>query len=347
MRRLAGCALVLVCLCQSTGFCDEVQAVKQKDAEQKAAVQDAAAQKAPEKEEFRGEVVDGTSILMFAAPAAAPKEDAAPVQIEVNILDVFKAVVDEFVPAPAPALVPRGRDAQIEAQIKQILPHFLQQLRPVLTAELAFIRQFCDVPKELRPKIKAAGEASLQQAARELAGQQFPDNRGGLRRSNSPPDPRRTICEALARSLAENLKADQIARYTAESAKRTARRKEAAILCAVSQLDEALWLTEKQREQITVSISANWEGKWEQWLMLHRYGAMYYPTIPDGLVISHLNEEQRTVWNGLQKVDFGGWGGFDVQVQVDDDGWWGEPLARPGEAAGGVFGGPVMILNSP
>jgi hypothetical protein len=337
MRRLSACALVLVCLCQTTGWCGDEPAAE-----------------APAKEEAAADqlkfqyVVEAVAPLQEEPAPAAPapaKEGAATVEIDFDLQEIVVDVVQQFfpAPAPAPARLEPARVAQIEAQIKQILPHFIQQLRPVLAAELAFIRQFCDVPKEVRPKIKAAGEASLQQAARGLAGQQFQNDGNPFGRGNSPSDPRQLIAEALSAAVKEHLSAEQFAMYSAESEKRTARRKEAAILCAVSRLDETLWLTTKQREQISRAIAANWQGKWEQWVLLHRYGGMYFPVIPDEHVVAYLNEEQKSVWNGLQKVDFGGWGGFDGQMQ-EDDGWWGDEPARQAEAAGAILA-PVNVLR--
>lgn len=252
------------------------------------------------------------------------------------VLEVFEAVVEELAPAPPRV---KGRAVlqlnQQEAQIKQIMPHFVQQLRPVLASELAFIRQMCDVPKEQRPKIKAAGEASLEKAARQLAEQQFGGNRRVLGLA-SESDPRKTIGDDLAQALKSALSSKQMAEYTREVAKRTERRKRAAVLTAVSLLDEALWLTPQQRNEIHDSLVANWQPGWEQWLMLHRYGGQYFPMIPNEQVVSHLNEEQRRVWDGLQKISLSSWSGAEGPLQ-DDDGWWGDEPAKPAEAAGNQF----------
>jgi hypothetical protein len=198
----------------------------------------------------------------------------------------------------------------------------------------------CEVPEVQRPKIKAAGEASLEKAARQLAEQQFGGNRG----MSGQPDPRKTIDDDLAAALKRAVTADQMAAYTSEVAKRTERRKRAAVLTAVSLLDEALWLTPEQRQKIHDSLVANWQASWEQWLMLHRYGGQYFPMIPDQHVVSHLNEEQRRVWNGLQKISLSSWSGAEAQVP-EDDGWWGDEPARPADAAGVLFKNEVIIAR--
>jgi hypothetical protein len=43
-------------------------------------------------------------------------------------------------------------------------------------------------------------------------------------------------------------------------------------------------------------------------------------------VVSHLNVDQKSVWTGLQKVDFGFWSnGGNGEV---NDGWWGDEPAK-------------------
>ena len=78
--------------------------------------------------------------------------------------------------------------------------------------------------------------------------------------------------------------------------------------------------------------------------MLHRYGGQYFPMIPDQHVVSHLNEEQRRVWEGLQKISLNNWSGAEAQVH-DDDGWWGDEPAKPAEAAGVLFKNEVIIAR--
>ena len=115
-------------------------------------------------------------------------------------------------------------------------------------------------------------------------------------------------------------------RYTREANDRTAHRKQAAILSVVSRLDGNLYLTPKQRDAIVDSIASNWQEKWEQWLMLSAYGNEYFPTIPDKIIAPQLNAAQKSVWEGLQKIELGGWWGGNGQVQAND-GWWGDEAA--------------------
>ncbi|MFM9962216.1 MAG: hypothetical protein ACKV2Q_13460 [Planctomycetaceae bacterium] len=218
-----------------------------------------------------------------------------------------------------------AREAQIDAQVQQWIPQFTQQYRPILTTELNFIRQVCDLTPEQRPKIKTAGEATLKEAVVKMAEFQGAMMRGGFRGQNQQPDPQKTIRESIAKALQDTLTPEQMAKYKAEATQRTALRKRAAIRCVVARLDGTLCLTADQRDKITQSITAGWQDKWEQWLALSVYGDQYFPMVPDQHVATHLDADQKSVWGGLQKVEFGYYGGNIIAEA--DDGWWGvEPV---------------------
>ncbi|MBC7821999.1 MAG: hypothetical protein IAG10_34370 [Planctomycetaceae bacterium] len=219
-----------------------------------------------------------------------------------------------------------AREAQIDAQVQQWVGQFTQQYRAILTTELNFIRQVCDLTPEQRPKIKAAGEASLKEAALKMAELQGGQMRGGFRAANEQPNPQRIIRESIAKVLQETLTPEQMAKYKAEATQRTALRKRAAIRCVVARLDGTLCLTTEQRDKISQSITAGWQDKWEQWLMLSVYGDQYFPMVPNQHVVSHLDTDQKSVWGGLQKVDFGYYGGGGIAEA--DDGWWGVEPAK-------------------
>ena len=232
-------------------------------------------------------------------------------------------VVNGVLPMDAGGFAPADMVAQNDAMMQQ----FLQQFRPHLMEELGFIRLVCsDLTAEQRPKIKEAGEAGLKKAAKQMADLQNRQNRGLGFQPNAQPEPRKMIREAIAKALKETLTPDQMQRYTREANDRTAHRKQAAILSVVSRLDGNLYLTPKQRDAIVDSIASNWQEKWEQWLMFSAYGNEYFPTIPDKIIVPQLNAEQKSVWNGLQKIELGGWWGGNGQVQPND-GWWGDDAA--------------------
>jgi hypothetical protein len=233
--------------------------------------------------------------------------------------------------------VPANMAAQNDAMAMQ----FQQQFRPFLTEELNFVRLVCsDLSKEQRPKIKIAGEASLKLASKQMAEAQNRQNQVRIL-GNKPvevPEPRKMIREAIAGALQETLTEEQTVRYKHEAADRTALRKQAAILSVVSRLDGCLFLNEVQRTKIVTEISSNWQEKWEQWLMMSSYSPDYFPVLPDQYITTHLNADQKSVYQSLQKIDFGIWWGGGIQVQ-QNDGWWGD---EPGNAEAGLNG---VIIN--
>lgn len=268
-----------------------------------------------------------------AEPKAVKQDEAKKLPGPAAAIDVG-ALVAPFVEALAEKLDLTA----VDAQVQQWIPQFTQQYRPILMTELNFIRQMCDLKPEQRPKVKAAGEAAVTQVVRRMAEQQGRAMQQQVvnfveRENAAPPDPRRFILDALAKALKETLTEEQMTKYTEESAKRTALRKRAAMQSAVALLDANLCLTVEQRNQITESVSAKWQTEWESWLMLSQYGGQYFPTIPDNLIVPHLNVEQKSVWNGFQKVSFGHWGG-DGQEQQNDH-WWGDEPAKGAEPVGG------------
>lgn len=236
-----------------------------------------------------------------------------------------------------------AREAQIDAQVQQWIPQFTQQYRPILKTELNFIRQVCDLTPEQRPKIKAAGEASLKEAVLKLAEFQGGRMRGVFRAGDQQPDPQRSIRQSIAKVLQETLTAAQMEKYKAEAAQRTSLRKRAVIRYVVARLDGTLCLTAEQRDKISQSIAEGWQDKWEQWLMLSVYGDQYFPIVPDQHVATHLDADQKSVWSGLQKVDFGYFGGGGLNEA--DDGWWGD-VPDKGDAPNNFnVPAPVLILD--
>ena len=222
----------------------------------------------------------------------------------------------------------------VEAPNGALMQQFLVQYRPLLTEELGFVRLVCsDLSKDLRPKIKAAGEASLKQAAKEMAQFQNRQNQGIAIQARTQPEPRKMVREAVSKALRETLTVEQMQRYSLEANARKEQRKRAAILCVVSRLDGCLSLSADQREKIIDSISSHWEDRWEQWLMINVYGDQYFPEMPEQYVAPILNPDQKTVWNGLQKINLGVWWGNNGQ-NAPSDGWWGDEPEAADQANG-------------
>lgn len=172
----------------------------------------------------------------------ADRRRSEPVGVDVEpfaapILRVLVGNLNRARPAPAVAAV-AANDA--------VAQQYIAQLRPILLAELAFVRQVCDLPPEQRPPIRAAGEAGLREAARAMASQRQPQVRvvGG---STASAEPRVIIRKSVEKAVLATLSEDQRSEFQAEASKRAEFRQRAAIRYVVSRLDSTLFLTAERR----------------------------------------------------------------------------------------------------
>ena len=262
------------------------------------------------------------TLVPAAVKATVEKRKAKQADAKMEVKAAAKKPVALGQVVAAPALNVVGNAKVNEAVIQQ----FVQQFRPVLSAELAFVRLICDdLSVEQRARIKAAGEAALKDAAERQAKMQM-QQQAQLAAKLAPVA---TIRDGLGEALQATLTTEQFERYSAEAAQRAATRKRAAIDCAIARLDATLCLTADQREKLIDSIAAQWQDDWESWLNLNIYGNQYTPMIPDQLVVSHLNAEQKAVWRGLQKINFSSWNVWNGQQVEEDDNWWGDKPTQP------------------
>jgi hypothetical protein len=241
--------------------------------------------------------------------------------------------------------VEQAADANADPENNPQFQQFRQMHYPKLVAELRFIRLVCsDLPADKRVKIWNAAEASLKKVALRMAKQQN-QMQVGIVMNSRQAEPGKEIRDAIFGVLKETLNEEQTARFKEESDKRDASRKRTIILSVVSLLDGKLFLETEQREKIEQTISSRWQDSWEKWSLMTIYGGQYLPQIPDECVVPHLNAEQKKVWNGIQKVDFGWWWGGENQVpNQDDDQWWGvETKNGPGNRV--QVNGAILIEN--
>ena len=213
----------------------------------------------------------------------------------------------------------RGQDPAQDARVQQ----YVQMLQPAMWRELDFVRQVCDLAPEQRPKVKAAADAAVKEAAKAMLQPQ--------RQARSMPTAAaQMIHDGVHEALKMILTSEQLENYSAEDASRTAATKHATISGVVSQLDGVLFLNAEQREKITVALDSNWQREWEQWLTMHQYAGQYFPQVPDQHVAPHLNADQKTVWSGLQKVMINAW--HNGPRRQADDNWWDPDIAAKAKA---------------
>lgn len=254
------------------------------------------------------------TILVLALACAAPASGQA-----IDEAAVEKALKER---AEAQNAAKAAEDAQRDAQVQQ----YVKLMQPLMWRELEFVRQTCDLTPEQRPKIKAAAETSVKQAARDMFSPLRPTGR-------TPTTAGQMIRSDVAKALAETLTPDQLARYQAEATKRATALKQATVQSVVAQLDTALYLTEEQRDKVTKSLTANWQEEWEQWLKMWQYAGRYFPQVPDQHVTPHLTDEQKILWRGLQKVSVNSWGSQVQRPEGDDEWWQGKAVPAAAKAA--------------
>lgn len=255
-------------------------------------------------------------IQKAAAPAAAQK-------VEVNVekvveprpaVQVRKAIAADEVVVLKQA-VPVA--ANLEPQVRQ----FMQQFRPAMRSEYYFLRGICSLTPEQRKLVAIEGEKALRAASRTFAEAQM---RPAQVRNGRViyPDPRRLIEEEMARLVRPHLTPDQASRYAAESERRTADRRRAAVHNFIAKLDADLVLSPAQREALAQSITSHWDESWCQSLETLLYGDQYYPRLPDDVIVPHLDEKQKDVWRGTrtnQNYFFGFVGNMMPQEDAQDD----------------------------
>ncbi|WP_373653495.1 hypothetical protein [Schlesneria sp. DSM 10557] len=268
---------------------------------------------------------DGITVVIEAGEAAAAEAEESPLieKLAAPLQLLFGGNVGNVI-APVLELAPGVDGAQNEAMLQQ----YQAQFRPYVLEELAFVRLVCSqLTVEQRKKIKSASDEALKSAAKQLA-QANSGRNGPFAR---PVDPRTIIVEGIQKALRENLPTDLLERYTRESGDRKTVRQQAAILSTISRLDGALYLTSEQRETLAGNFRSHWQESWENWLMISMYGPEYLPNVPAEVINPSLSDEQKAVYNTVQKIDVGMWWGWQ---QPPDDPWWGEP--QGGDANGAV-----------
>jgi hypothetical protein len=232
--------------------------------------------------------------------------------------------------APAPRTVATRRPAQAAAAIAREVQmvkmqvamgnnqaqQFIQQFRPILRSEYHIVRVVCRPTPEQRQQIARAGEQAMRDAAVKYVDMM---RRPMTAAQRAALDPRKQIREGLARSVKAVLSAELASRLKDEMVRRDASRQQLAVRNLVARLDHDLILSPDQRDKVAESLRTHWDDSWGQSLEMFMYDYQFMPPIPDQHVAPFLNDSQKKVWRGTQKVQTF-WGGFGMVggVMADD-----------------------------
>ena len=300
------------------------------------------------------------------------KADGAPVSVRANTIKLTPAqeavakrsvvvleplVADRPVAArvnairlmPAQPAVPVQVAQMQQAQQAAMVMQWASQIRPVLKTEYQYIRLICDPPKDKRKPIAHAGEVALHDAAVKFVDWQFNRN-GGVGadgRRIGQPEPHRVIRDALAAAAKANLSDELYQRYRKEIDARDAESKHECVLSLVTKLDAHLILSAEQRETIAKALEESWDDSWTSQQAYLNVDVAYFPMIPDKAVVPFLNDPQRKVWTGTQKVNVNNYG-FNGMAQDGgplDDEFPDEPVKDEAKPAAGPA--PAALAPAP
>jgi hypothetical protein len=92
-------------------------------------------------------------------------------------------------------------------------------------------------------------------------------------------------------------------------------------------------------------LDKNWQREWEQWGIVYQYNGQYVPQVPDQYVAPLLNDDQKLVWSGLQKVSFNSW--HNNGQRQNDDAWWNPQGVKTAKAKTTNAKGKAALLKAP
>lgn len=242
------------------------------------------------------------------APAAEVAAEAVAVDavvVEAQAVQVFNGVFNLQVPAAAVA------PADGNAEDANLAP-YLAQFRPLLKAELSFANRVCELSAEQRKTVVDAGKAWLKDYVRQYVQQQGQPQAvgvavflGGVRRAVGDNNPRKAIEDGIGELVKKNVNDAQRTTYEAEMTKRAEFRKQVVLDNLLAKIDSRLYLAPDQRQSLAESMGKKWDDSWAPAMDTFVHMGDYLPQIPDEHIVPLLNDQQKSVWNGVQKVNYG------------------------------------------
>jgi hypothetical protein len=244
-----------------------------------------------------------------AERVVVPARPAEAGDVRIDVEKVVKATLKQLQPAPPVIAAPKAEVRVIRQNINvnHMIQQWTTQFRPILKVEYLFVRVVCNPTKEQRIPIARAGLKALDEAAKKYVDWQNNQNRvvgGRLVERPAIPDTRKFIQDALAAAVKANVSSSQSESYRAEIEARSAEQKRVAVVNLLAKLDQALILSLEQRDKIKESLSSHWNEPWAQGFQSFNLDDQYLPMVPDPLISTFLNDEQKKVWAGTQKITF-------------------------------------------
>jgi len=250
-------------------------------------------------------------ILLCTFPnTATAQEDKAPADNKKTILLKDAGVVQKADEAPKmPAVRPV---LQIRREINN--PNqAVDFLKPLINAELSFVKRVCDPTDEQMTAIIVAAKHSLEALASIVQDPRVPqamDPFGrrqemfiGPNNQRMTVNPFKRVREDVAKLLQPLISAEQYLQYTAEAKARDEFERDAVVETLLEMLDTKLVLTPDQQTQLQEKLSADDTLIDLQSLAVYRSNAQYLPELPETLIVPILTASQKQIWSSLNRVN--------------------------------------------
>jgi hypothetical protein len=254
------------------------------------------------------EVLDQKAAAPAKPAPAAEKKSAPPAKAAqpAKVIAVAPAKVVQpaqkkaAAPAKAAAPGPKKPDDQNEALTQQFEQQFGKQFQHLYRTELHLLRVVCKLTKPQYQKVAADGEPALKATKQKFLGYWRNQQQGRWDHSGSAQaDPRETLSAEMEKALQKTLTLEQAAAYKKERNLRTAAQRRAVVKTLIVMMDRPLVLSAEQRDKIHEVLDKSWNDSWYTYVV--RFGGNYFPAMPDAKILPILNDNQKSIWNGLQK----------------------------------------------
>lgn len=237
------------------------------------------------------------------AAKAQPPEVPRPNETSTVITEQFRLIAQIQEQAQLKGMVfQKGRPAavNIDNQVEQ----YMRQARPLVRAELMFVRKVCALDVEAFRKLYEHSELASKEAMKKFleAQTEIRARARTARPATEAPSAPAFLHERLTSAIKSDLTPEQFARYQSEVEKRGAFQKASAIAYLLEAIDQELYLSRDQRAKVTESLSAHWDPSWLSSLEYRLYGNKFFPAAIDPFVTPYLDSTQAKIWAGVQRV---------------------------------------------
>jgi hypothetical protein len=240
--------------------------------------------------------VAALALLSYLEVPAADQKPVSPAKAAKPAEKKAAAPAKEAKPAP------KKPDDPNEVLAQQFEQQFGKQFQHLYRTELHLLRVVCKLTKPQYQKVAADGEPALKATKQKYLVYWRDQQQGKWDRAGRHDDPRETLSAELEKALQKTLTPEQAAAYKKERDLRTAAQRRAVVKTLIVMMDRQLVLSAVQRDKIHEVLDKNWNDSWYTYVV--RFGGNYFPEMPDAKILPILNDDQKTIWNGMQKGNF-------------------------------------------